>query len=109
LQDALANRRDAEISAALRAAPSHAAYLNLWHAVCDVAHQIDSAAPKVARSSRACSRCRVIITGSARPAGLLELSQISPRSKRCSSGTLHSARAQFQRAMRCARAKRWKR
>jgi len=70
LRDALANRRDAEISAALRAAPSHAAYAKLWHAVCDVAHQIDSAAPSDAIIARVFALPLVIITGSARPASL---------------------------------------
>src|SRR5258706_4354020 len=70
LQDTLANRRDAEISAALRAAPSHAAYSKLWHAVCDAAHHIDRAAPSDAAVARVFALPLVIITGSARPARL---------------------------------------
>ena len=70
LKDALNNQRDAEISAALRAAPSRSAYAKLWHAVCDAVHHIDSATPGDAVVTRVFALPLVIITGSANAASL---------------------------------------
>jgi hypothetical protein len=65
---ALSERRDADIAAALRAAPTRDAYLHLWNAVCDVAHSVDP--DPAAVSTRVFALPLVIVTGSPGPAVL---------------------------------------
>lgn len=60
----LAARRDDEIHAALRAAPSCVAYARLWQAVCDAAHHAGSATSETAVVARVFALPLVIITGS---------------------------------------------
>ena len=68
LRDALIHARDTDIAAALKAAPSHAAYSQLWQAVCDVAHHAGREADETAVVARIFALPLVIVTGSARPA-----------------------------------------
>jgi hypothetical protein len=68
LHRALSERRDADIAAALRAAPTRDAYLLLWNAVCDVAHSVDP--DPAAVSTRVFALPLVIVTGSSGPAVL---------------------------------------
>jgi len=70
LSTALSARRDDEIHAALRAAPSREAYAQLWPAVCDAAHHAGSEASEAAVVARIFALPLVIITGSRRPASL---------------------------------------
>jgi hypothetical protein len=69
LEMILREGREAEITAAMRAAPSRAARTGLWQAVCDAAHRggNDSDPAVVARIF---ALPLVIITGSSRPASL---------------------------------------
>ena len=66
----LSSGSDAEIAAALRAAPSPAAYARLWNAVCDVAQHSAGVAADSAIVARVFALPLVIITGSSRPASL---------------------------------------
>ncbi len=66
LQSALAERRDAELDEALRAAPTREAYLRLWNAVCDAVHRPDP--DPAAISTRVFALPLVIVAGSSRPA-----------------------------------------
>ena len=70
LETWLSRGDDTEIAAALRAAPSAAAYARLWRAVCDVAHQAGGVAGEVAGVARVFALPLVIITGSPRPASV---------------------------------------
>ncbi len=68
LQAALAERRDGEIAAALRGAPTHAAYVRVWNTICDAVH---GAVPDSrGMSARVFALPLVIITGTTRPAVL---------------------------------------
>ena len=70
LQTLLSRGSDAEIAAALRAAPSHADYTRLWQAVCDVAHHAGGEKGDAAIVARVFALPLVIITGSRGPANL---------------------------------------
>ena len=70
LRELLRGGNDVEISTALRAAPSAAAYARLWQAVCEVAHHVGDIAPDAAIVARVFALPLVIITGSRRPARL---------------------------------------
>ena len=67
LEKVLRGGLDAEITAAMHVASSHAARASLWDAVCDVAHR---GAPKSTVVTRIFALPLVIITGSSRPASL---------------------------------------
>lgn len=61
---------DAEISAALRAAPSQAAYAKLWNAVCDAANHVNAQSGNAGVVARVFALPLVMVTGSRRPASL---------------------------------------
>ena len=69
LTDALASGFDADISAALKAAPSRMAYAGLWETVCDVAHHT-AGVSESAVVARIFALPLIIVTGSRRPASL---------------------------------------
>ena len=58
--------RDAEIAAALRAVSSHSAYVQLWQAVCDVAHQVGRDPDEAVVIARVFALPLLIVTGSTR-------------------------------------------
>ncbi len=64
LRNALRQGHDAEIAAALQAAPSPAAYARLWQAICDAAHHAGSKTLETAVVARIFALPLVIITGS---------------------------------------------
>ncbi len=66
LRDALARRADKEIRAALRAAPSQAAYAALWNEVCELAHY-PAGEHEGALAARVFALPLVIVAGSRRP------------------------------------------
>lgn len=70
LEDLLGRGSDAEIAVALRAAPSHAEYAQLWQAVCEVAHHIGGDTGDSAVVARVFALPLVIITGSRRAANV---------------------------------------
>ena len=70
LDDLLNRGADAEIAGALRAAPTQAAYTQLWQAVCDAANQVGNASASPDVVARIFALPLVIITGSRRPANL---------------------------------------
>lgn len=61
---------DAEIAAALRAAPSQAAYAKLWNAVCDAANHAGAGSEHAGVVARVFALPLVMVTGSRRPASL---------------------------------------
>ena len=63
---ALAERRDADIETALRAAPTREDYVRLWDAVCELAHAADP--DPAAASTRIFALPLVLVTGSRQPA-----------------------------------------
>jgi hypothetical protein len=67
LRDAMLRARDAEIAAALRAAPSREAYARLWDAICAVAQRGPADAAVVARVF---ALPIVVVTGARGPAGV---------------------------------------
>jgi hypothetical protein len=69
LEKLLRGGSDTEITLALRAAPSHAAYVRLWQAVCDVAHHAGGA-DDAAVVARIFALPLVIVTGSRSAASL---------------------------------------
>src|SRR5579862_9042685 len=66
--DLLSRGSDAEIGAALRAAPSQPAYAKLWGAVCDAVNRVQS--HETAIVARIFALPLVIIAGSRRPASV---------------------------------------
>jgi len=70
LDDLLKRGDDAEIAGALRAAPTRAAYAQLWQAVCDAANQVGSVPADADVVARIFALPLVIVTGSRRPANL---------------------------------------
>ncbi|MCE9638562.1 MAG: hypothetical protein K8S22_00160 [Betaproteobacteria bacterium] len=70
LRSALECGGDAEITAALRAAPSQAAYSKLWNAVCDVANHAGAEANNADVVARVFALPLVMVAGSRRPASL---------------------------------------
>ncbi len=70
VREALIGARDEDVTAALRAAPTRAAYAKLWRTVCDVAHHAGSDQDKTAVVARIFALPLVIVTGSRRPATL---------------------------------------
>ena len=70
LRELLSGGDDAQITAALRAARSPAAYARLWEAVCDAAHHVGDEREDVSIVARVFALPLVIITGSRRPASL---------------------------------------
>ena len=70
LRDALIDARDADVAAALRAAPTREAYAHLWQVLCDVAHHMGGERDETAVVARIFALPLVIVTGSRRPASL---------------------------------------
>ena len=70
LRRLLENADDAQIAAALRAAPSQAAYLALWNSVCDAANHADARPGNAEVVARIFALPLVIVTGSRRPASV---------------------------------------
>ncbi len=70
VQSALENRYDDEIAKALRAAPSHVAYVDLWNNVCLAAHHTGRDAADADIVARIFALPLVIVTGSRVPASL---------------------------------------
>ena len=68
VERALREKRQGELEAALRAAPTHAAHARLWNVVCEAAHAPDP--DPAAASTRIFALPLVIVTGGARPAVL---------------------------------------
>jgi hypothetical protein len=70
LDSLLSRGDDAEIMQALRAAPTQAAYVKLWQAVCDAANHAGSVSPGTDVVARIFALPLVIVTGSRQPASL---------------------------------------